>query len=191
MIRCYNIEFQKKSKVSVLSHGLLEKLLRTEKFKNIFIENSRIYYNRFEKQEIIKNSDYENLLLEESSLDFFPHEVCQIRLITKQHKIYQSPLFHGTEDRSVDLTTLEKWIHKLDAKARKDGFDIHKIQINHTHPTLEFVEFFDDQFEQLSLSLSSLSKADIHVGHKLSEFWAYPIQLKAITPSGHYFSRFV
>lgn len=191
MTRLFGVELAENSKLSLLNFELLEELVTSLKFQNIFRESRRIIYHRTYEQEIFKNSTYEDLLLRESSLNYSPHEVCQIILLTKQHKVYRSPIFHGEEARAVDISTLENWIEKLDYKVRKDGFDVLRIQINHTHPTLEFVEYLAGEGNQCRLSLSGLSQADFEVGRRLAASFKHPIQLKAITPSGLFFSSFM
>jgi hypothetical protein len=164
-----NLIFQKQSQLTLLNFDALK-----------HIEKQTSY---FSKQEIKENSIQDAQLLKSSSLNLYPHEVTQIRIINAQKEELCSKVFHGGPYEGLDAKTIKKEIRQLCYAARKKGLVIEEIEIAHTHPALEVMVTTG---KESSFFFNGLSQGDRKVAQSISPFLDYPLRIKAISPAANY-----
>lgn len=145
-----------------------------------YIQKNTHYFNR---QIIKENKRTEKRLLKASWLDWYPHEVTQIRVVNSQKEEFSSKLHHGGPYRGDSLKNLRSQITELCFSARKKGLVVEEIEITHTHPCIEAVI---EDGEESSFIFNGLSASDIELGKTLAPFIPYPLRVKAITPIANY-----
>ena len=139
------------------------------------IKNQTSY---FANMEIFKNSKNENRLLKASSLRWFPHEVCQIRIINSRNENICSRIFHGGRKSIGKFNDIKKEVKKLIYNTTKRGLSIQEIEISHTHPSLEVMIEYRNESKFI---FNGLSNSDCKLGLRLAPFIQYPLRIKAIT----------
>jgi len=154
------------------------RLLDFDALKDIQNQTSFFHY-----QEIKENEDYDQLLLDKSWLNLYPHEVTVIKIENSQGEVFTSHIHHGGPYRGASLKSLRTQITGLCFAARKKGLVVEEVQILHTHPSVEAM--VEDENES-SFIFNGLSKSDIDLGETLAPFVPYPLRVKAITPVANY-----
>ena len=143
----------------------------------------------FHHQIIKENKEDDLKLIEQSWINFYPHEVTQIKIKNSQKERMESKLHHGGPYQGASMKELRTEINRLCFSARKKGLIIEEVQIVHTHPSLE-VMFCNDQdpssSDGSSFIFNGLSKSDIKLGETLAPFIPYPLRIKAITTAANY-----
>jgi hypothetical protein len=137
----------------------------------------------FHGQEIFANEDFEKGLLSLSGLNWFPHEVMQVRIINSEKEMIASKPRHGGQFKAANIDELKHTIRHLVLKARKQGLTIEEIEIAHTHPSLEVMV---ENGSDANFVFNGLSAADRRVGSDVSQHQHFPIRVKAITPAANY-----
>ena len=164
-----NLIFQKQSQLTLLNFGALK-----------LIEKQTSY---FSQQEIKENSDQDEKLLKSSSLNLYPHEVTQIRVINEQKENISSKIYHGGPYEGLDAKTIRKEIRRLCFAARTKGLVIEEVEIAHTHPALEVMVTTG---KESSFFFNGLSQGDRKIAKDISPFLDFPLRIKAISPAANY-----
>ena len=155
--------------------------LRLLDFKSLKMIDQKTAY--FGRQVLKENKRAEKGLLKSSQLNFFPHEVWQVRIVNSQNIDFNSPVFHSGQKSTHSYEEMREVLAKLIFKARQLGVVIEEIEIAHTHPTLEvMVENGNDSH----FIFNGLSDTDKKLGERLAPFLDYPLRIKAITPQVNY-----
>lgn len=164
-----NLVFKKESKLTLLSYDAIK-----------LIEKQTSY---FSKQEVRENTHQDQALLSSSSLNFYPHEVTQIRIINSQKEVLSSKIYHGGPYEGLDTKTIKKEIRRLCFAARTKGLIIEEIEIAHTHPALEVMVTTG---KESSFFFNGLSQGDRKIAQSISPFLDFPLRIKAISPAANY-----
>lgn len=137
-------------------------------------------------QLITPATSVEDNLLQCSLQYFIPHEVCQIVVKSKSGGKYLSSVCHGLFFSFGN----EKRINKMIVRTLKNNNlsygDIEKIEIIHTHPSIDFV--LETHEDESFLYLNALSESDLNLAQFLSNQWKSLLTIKAVTHSQLSFS---
>lgn len=139
--------------------------------------------NYFTNTVLRENEEAEEKLLSSSSLNWFPHETAQIRIVNAQGENFCSKVFHGGRSSLGNVEQLRFEIRRMIFKARKKGLTIEEVEIAHTHPSLEVMI---ESGEKSQFIFNGLSRSDRRFGERLAPFLDYPLRVKAITPAANY-----
>lgn len=136
--------------------------------------NRKGMYYRDDVGAIVRSGDYEQGLIEASTLDTDPHEVAQLRVICANGDSYRTGRYKGnSETVRIPFDHVSRAIS--DAATVSPVTEIH---YNHTHPVFEFS--FDD-----TDVLAVLSDKDIKVATKISnQHPGIVVVMRASTPAG-------
>ncbi len=158
---------------------------RTLDFDTLKYIQQRTSYFNF--QIIKENENEDKYLIEQSWINFYPHEVTQIRILNSQNIDIVSKLHHGGPYQGASMKQLRSEINSLCFNARKRGLVIEEVQIVHTHPSLEvMICNEEDPLQESSFIFNGLSKSDVKLGETLAPFIHYPLRIKAITTAANY-----
>jgi hypothetical protein len=175
----------KKQSLALLNYEHLRRFVSQEgRFQSLSMSEGRIFFYKKEvgNQLVTRNQGDEKKLLKLSSLNFYPHEVGQIQIITRQ-KTYSSKAFHGCINQVGSFNKILNETQKLLYLAKSEGADIQKVELKHTHPTIDLLA---DDGEELKLILGGLSSKDVLMAKAISQYIECKISIKAITPSFSY-----
>lgn len=134
-----------------------------------------------EWQLITPATSTEDNLLSGSLKYFIPHEVCQIVIKCKGGEKYLSSIAHGLFFSFGSEKRINKMITHTLSKNNLTYGDIEKIEIIHTHPSIDFV--LETQEQESFLYLNALSKSDLNLAQHLSNQWNALLTIKAVTHS--------
>ncbi|MBL6990447.1 MAG: hypothetical protein ISR65_11740 [Bacteriovoracaceae bacterium] len=186
MFSLYPINLAKNGSLMLLNYDLLLKLWEKNLLTSIFYKKHNKLYLCKDDQLVTNSSIDQIQLLTHARLTTSPREVVQIKVHTLGGTPVYSKITYG-KNNSVDcIKGLMQKIQTIIHHTKTQGQNIVEIQINHTHPSLDFIA---NEGDNLKFILNGLGKQDCITGAQLCQFIDYPLTISAITPGQLTYSK--
>ncbi len=165
-----------------LDFSTIRELVRNSLYKKDLTRKAEGPAFFFEQWQLITPANCREEKLLSQSLKFFvPHEVCQIVVKTKSGDMFESSVCHGLFFSFGDSSRINRMIIKTLRTNDIEKSAISKIDIIHTHPSIDFI--LETNKQESFLYLNALSKSDLNMAGHVSKQWNNLITIKAVTHS--------
>jgi hypothetical protein len=182
----HDLKIKKNSDLIILSYKNLIKFISEKYLEDVFyIENKRLYFKGICKQLVTRNTSTEVSLLKHSMLNTIPHEVMQIKLFSDSGFYMESSITHGEVSKIEKLDMISRKIDKMIFDFKKNGSNLSRVQIDHTHPSLDLALITN---EKIKYFFNGLSESDYKFANLIRNHILKPVTIRAISPCGWTYS---
>lgn len=155
------------------------------------LKNGRLVHNGFQEQVVghINSLDEELLAKSLSIFKFLEKECMQVRVRCIGGEVICSKIIKGKKRSVSSASEIKSIISQLAFEARKNGREIHYVEVVHTHLGRQSLTICDGKISKLQTH--ALSERDFKCIEEVKEFVDFPIKIKAITQEKMSYSKLV